>query len=183
MNTFYRWGACSWMCSAMKIISPFTSAGTIYLATPHKFHKPWPCIFPPKNQTRTLEWPFRNLPQRVCCVNFKRTLSPILNMHEDEVPVCIQGRSQPHCPGWARLPLSTFFPQISINFLIFPQIFLISFLILVLRVGESPTREGPGYATVCIVSENILSYYRPKLFNLQPVRKFCATREVILHSY
>ena len=32
-------------------------------------------------------------------------------------------------------------------FLIFPQTLLIFFLILALRVGESPTREGPGYAT------------------------------------
>ena len=32
-------------------------------------------------------------------------------------------------------------------FLIFPQTLLIFFLILTLRVGESPTREGPGYAT------------------------------------
>ena len=30
---------------------------------------------------------------------------------------------------------------------IFPQTLLIFFLILTLRVGESPTREGPGYAT------------------------------------
>ena len=27
-----------------------------------------------------------------------------------------QGRRQPHSPGWARVPLSSFFPQISINF-------------------------------------------------------------------
>ena len=27
-----------------------------------------------------------------------------------------QGRSQPHSPGWARVPLSSFFPQISIIF-------------------------------------------------------------------
>ena len=27
----------------------------------------------------------------------------------------IQGRSQPHSPGWARVPLSSFFPQILIN--------------------------------------------------------------------
>ena len=27
-----------------------------------------------------------------------------------------QGRSQPHSPGWARVPLSSFFPQIWINF-------------------------------------------------------------------
>ena len=29
----------------------------------------------------------------------------------------------------------------------FPQTLLIFFLISVLRVGESPTREGPGYAS------------------------------------
>ena len=27
-----------------------------------------------------------------------------------------QGRSQPHSPGWARVPLSSFLPQTSINF-------------------------------------------------------------------
>ena len=32
-------------------------------------------------------------------------------------------------------------------FLTFPQTLPIFFLILALRVGESPTREGPGYAT------------------------------------
>ena len=56
-----------------------------------------------------------------------------------------QGRCQPHSPGWARVPLSSHFDQ----FLkYFPQTFLIFFLILALRVGDSPTREGPGYATV-----------------------------------
>ena len=55
----------------------------------------------------------------------------------------IQCRSQPHCPGWARVPLSSFFPKFWSFFLIFPQIFLIFFLILALRVGNSPTREGP----------------------------------------
>ena len=28
---------------------------------------------------------------------------------------CLQGRSQPHSPRWARVPLSSFFPQILIN--------------------------------------------------------------------
>ena len=53
--------------------------------------------------------------------------------------------SQPHSPGWARpgarVPLS------SLIFLIFPQTLLIIFLILALRVGESPIREGPGYVS------------------------------------
>ena len=40
------------------------------------------------------------------------------------------------------------FPHFFLKFLsIFPQTLLIFFLILALRVGESPTREGPGYAT------------------------------------
>ena len=59
-----------------------------------------------------------------------------------------QGRSQPHSSGWARVPLSSFFPQVLIDFsLIFPQTLLIFFLILALRVGDSPTQRGPGYAT------------------------------------
>ena len=62
---------------------------------------------------------------------------------------CNQGRSQPHSPGWAKVPLSSFFLKFWSIFLIFPQTLLIFFLILVLRVGESPTREGPGYATGC----------------------------------
>ena len=35
-----------------------------------------------------------------------------------------QGRSQPHSPGWARVPLSSFFPQILIIYLIFSQTLL-----------------------------------------------------------
>ena len=35
-----------------------------------------------------------------------------------------QGRSQPHSPGWARVPLSSFFPQISINFSYFSSNFI-----------------------------------------------------------
>ena len=57
----------------------------------------------------------------------------------------VQGRSQPHSPGWARVPLSSFFLKFLSIIPIFPQIFLIFVLILALRVGNSPTREGPGY--------------------------------------
>ena len=43
------------------------------------------------------------------------------------------------------------FPKCFLKFwsilLTFPQTFLIFFLILALQVGESPTQEGPGYAT------------------------------------
>ena len=63
-----------------------------------------------------------------------------------------QGSSQPHSPEWARLPLSSLFPQI---FLYFPQMFLIFFLILAFRVRppgkaltmplwSSLTAWGPG---------------------------------------
>ena len=43
-----------------------------------------------------------------------------------------------------------YFPHYSSNFyqfLFFPKIFLIFVLNMALRVGKSPTREGPGYAT------------------------------------
>ena len=43
--------------------------------------------------------------------------------------------------------ISSIFPHFPVVSLIFPQIFFIFFLILVYRVGGSPTREGPGYAT------------------------------------
>ena len=44
-----------------------------------------------------------------------------------------QGRSQPHSPGWARVPLSSFSLKFRLSFLIFPQTLLIFFLILALR--------------------------------------------------
>ena len=43
--------------------------------------------------------------------------------------------------------ISSIFPNFPVVSLIFPQIFFIFFLILVFRVGGSPTRDGPGYAT------------------------------------
>ena len=46
---------------------------------------------------------------------------------------CIQGRSQPHSAGWARVPLFSFFLKLRSIFLTFPQTLLISFLILALR--------------------------------------------------
>ena len=46
------------------------------------------------------------------------------------------------------------FPHFFLKFWsIFPQTLLIFFLILALRVGESPTREGPSYATVRMSKE------------------------------
>ena len=34
----------------------------------------------------------------------------------DKINEHAQGRGQPHRPGWARVPLSTFLPQILVNF-------------------------------------------------------------------
>ena len=56
-------------------------------------------------------------------------------------------------PGGHELHFPNFFLKFRSVLLIFPQTLLIFFLILVLRVGDSPTWEGPGYATglhICI---------------------------------
>ena len=58
-----------------------------------------------------------------------------------------QNCSQPHHPGWAKVPLSSFFLKFLSIFPNFPQTLLIFFLTFALRAGKSPTREGPGYAT------------------------------------
>ena len=53
-------------------------------------------------------------------------------------------------PGGQDRMVSSIFPHFPVASLIFPQFFFIFFLILVFRVGGSPTREGPGYATGAI---------------------------------
>ena len=50
-------------------------------------------------------------------------------------------------PGGQDRTISSIFSHFPVVYLIFTQIFFIFFLILVFRVGGSPTREGPGYAT------------------------------------
>ena len=50
-------------------------------------------------------------------------------------------------PGGQDKNISSIIPHFPVGSLIFPQILSIFFLILVFRVGDSPTREGPGYAT------------------------------------
>ena len=50
-------------------------------------------------------------------------------------------------PGGQEFHFPNFFLKFWSIFLIFPQTLLIFFLILAFRVGDSPTREGPGYAT------------------------------------
>ena len=64
------------------------------------------------------------------------------------------------------------FPHFFLKFRsIFPQTSLIFFLILALRVGESPTREGPGYATASSFLmhgkfwiQNLFKLYKSKYF-------------------
>ena len=51
-------------------------------------------------------------------------------------------------PGGQDRNISSIFPHFHVVSLIFPQFIFIFFLILVFRVGKSPTRKGPGYATV-----------------------------------
>ena len=72
-------------------------------------------------------------------------------------------------PGGQEFHFPHFFPKFRSILLIFPQTFFIFFLILVLRVGESPTREGPGYATAhCTLR------YKKCVVELAP----CRTRDV-----
>ena len=58
-----------------------------------------------------------------------------------------QGRSQTVNLGWAREEHFLKFLILLLFSSIFPKFFLIFFLNLMLRVGGSPTRKGPGYAT------------------------------------
>ena len=64
-------------------------------------------------------------------------------------------------PGGQEFHFPQFFLKFQSIFLIFPQTLLIFFLILVLRVGESPTWEGPGYATVREREKGVLRAARP----------------------
>ena len=79
---------------------------------------------------------------------FLKKSSPIINERHlkniswSKKEIMMPGLSQLHSPGWARVPLSSFFLKIDQFFLKF-----IFFLILVLQVGDLPTRKGPGYAT------------------------------------
>ena len=59
-----------------------------------------------------------------------------------------QGRSQPHSPGWAIVPLSSFFLKILINFsYFFPKFYLFSSSFWSSGWASRPPGEGPGYAT------------------------------------
>ena len=68
------------------------------------------------------------------------------------------------------------FPHFSSNldqvFLLFFKLFSFSFLILALRVGKSPTREGPGYATVRLFIQIVCPGISPSPLYSLPVN-FC----------
>ena len=61
-------------------------------------------------------------------------------------------------PGGQEFHFPYFFLKFWSIFLIFRQTVLIFFLILTLRVGDSPTWEGPGYATVCFAISSTFSF-------------------------
>ena len=73
-------------------------------------------------------------------------------------------------PGGQDKNISPIFPHFPVFSLIFPQIsvifFLIFFLILVFRVGSSPTREGPGYTTGDVRSKDQLDHWNVTFLSL-----------------
>ena len=68
----------------------------------------------------------------------------VVERKENDLPRAVASLS---LPGGQDRNISSILPHFPVGSLIFPQIFFIFFLILVFRVGGSPTREGPGYAT------------------------------------
>ena len=54
-------------------------------------------------------------------------------------------------PGGQEFHFPHFFLKFQSIFPTFPQTLLIFFLILALRVSDSPTQEGPGYATGSVI--------------------------------
>ena len=65
------------------------------------------------HKTKVLVWKvifIKNMFQGLTVLSKSKVLSFVKMVHFS------QGCSQPHSPGWARVPLSSFFPQISINF-------------------------------------------------------------------
>ena len=58
---------------------------------------------------------FSELSSMKYTAQFKNFTTARMHWHMPGTHVWAQGRSQPHSPGWARVPLSSFFPQILIN--------------------------------------------------------------------
>ena len=87
-----------------------------------------------------------------CTVIQKVTYSYVLNYYVTLFQIVwlglikMQGRSQPHSPGWARVPLSSFLPQISIYFSYFSsKLYLFSSSIL--PAGWATRPPGKTLAT------------------------------------
>ena len=78
-------------------------------------------------------------------------------------------------PGWQLVPLSSFFLKFRSISCIFPQTSLIFFLILALRVGDSPTRKGPGYDT------DVFAY--AKVYTAHKTYSFAYAKYIVLQMY
>ena len=84
-----------------------------------------------------------------------------------------QGRSQPHSPGWARVPLSSFFPQISINLFNFPQLY--SFSSSICPSGWASRPPGKALATPLRTPQECSQVYEELVgltYSSQPVEAF-----------
>ena len=77
----------------------------------------------------SLKWSTSIMAKQICTCEVNRAVASLTLQGE-------QAFNFPH-----------FFLKFWSIFLSFPQIFFIFFLILVLRVGDSPTRKGPGYVS------------------------------------
>ena len=76
-----------------------------------------------------------------------------------------QGRSQPHSPGWARVPFSSFFPEISINFSYFSSNFY-SFSSSFWPSGWASRPHGKALAMPLIWID-----LRPSFFHINTLKK------------
>ena len=69
------------------------------------------------------------------------------SLYRDQTKIKVRDVASLTVPAWQEFYFPHFFLKFWSIFLIFPQTLLIFFLILALRVGESPTQKGPGYIT------------------------------------
>ena len=87
-----------------------------------------------------------------------------------------QGSSQPHSPGWARLPLSSFFPQIPLSFSYFSSNFLHFLPHFGLPGGrladpERPTGHAPYLFAVHLPGHILRSWVHGLFFKIP--KQFC----------
>ena len=78
--------------------------------------------------------------------------------HLNAYTTCSQGRSQPHSSGWARVPLSSFFPQILIDFSYFSSNFTY-FLPHFGSLGGRVAHLERPWLRHCLFSYKIIIYY------------------------